>query len=294
MRTVNTIAELRQIIKVQKGKGKSIALVPTMGNLHEGHLTLIKEAKIQADYVVASIFVNPMQFGKNEDLDAYPRTLQADSTALEAKGCDLLFSPSVREMYPTSLEEQTRVSVPTLSRYHCGASRPGHFEGVATVVTKLFNMVQPDVALFGQKDFQQLAVIKKMVSDLCLPIKIVGIATSREPSGLARSSRNGFLSAEQKLTAAKIYQLLLELKQKITANERHDEQSCNYEQLCNDARSTLDQSGFKCDYVNIANALTLAPATSEDKELVVLIAAWLGTTRLIDNITVTLKRANDQ
>lgn len=282
MLTVNSCSELRQILQSQKSAGKTVAFVPTMGNLHEGHLTLVDAAKDHASYVVASIFVNPMQFGKNEDIEAYPRTLQKDLDALKEKGCDLVFVPSEREVYPNGVSEETRVEVPSLGRYHCGNSRPGHFVGVATVVTKLFNMVQPDVAVFGQKDFQQLAVIRKMALDLCMPIKIVGTPTSREPSGLARSSRNGYLTEYEREVAAKLYQVLSDSKYKLEKGE--DER----EVICSTARNTLEAVGFKCDYFNIAHPLTLEPATPSDTELVILVAAQLGTTRLIDNITVSL------
>jgi pantoate--beta-alanine ligase len=194
MQTVHTISALRAFVSTHRMKGKTIGFVPTMGNLHEGHLSLITEAKSRADIVICSIFVNPMQFGVNEDLDSYPRTLDADSQALESKGCNLLFAPNANEVYPNGLAEQTRVDVPKLGDYHCGTNRTGHFVGVATVVSKLFNMVQADIAVFGEKDFQQLAIIRKMASDLCFPIEIIGIPTSREESGLARSSRNGFCS----------------------------------------------------------------------------------------------------
>jgi pantoate--beta-alanine ligase len=280
MQIVHSISELRAYVKAEKLAGKRIGFVPTMGNLHAGHLSLITEAKQHADIVICSIFVNPMQFGANEDLDAYPRTLAADTAALESQGCDLLFAPNANEVYPKGLTIQTRVEVPELGDYHCGASRPGHFVGVATVVAKLFNMVQPDVAIFGEKDYQQLAIIRKMTEDLCFPITLVGVATSRESSGLARSSRNGYLTEIEKQTAAEIHRTLQALKhQLLTGNN-------DLEQLCSDARGQLSAVGFRPDYINIANAHTLAPATSEDNELVILIAAYLGNTRLIDNITV--------
>ena len=281
MHTIASCAELRQIIQSKKNAELSVAFVPTMGNLHEGHLTLVDAAKQHADYVVASIFVNPMQFGENEDLDAYPRTLSDDSTALKRHGCDLLFAPGAREVYPNGITEETRIEVPSLGRNHCGSSRPGHFVGVATVVAKLFNMVQPDVAIFGQKDFQQLAVIRKMVRDLCMPIEIIGIPTSREPSGLARSSRNGYLSEDEKRTASTLFQVLSRSKQQL---EKGDS---DFAHIRSEARQVLEAAGFKCDYFNIAHPLTLDSATAKDKELVILAAAWLGRTRLIDNITVS-------
>jgi len=283
MQTIHNTAELRQVIQAYKQTGKSIAFVPTMGNLHEGHLSLIDAAKAQADIVVASIFVNPMQFGENEDLDAYPRTLEADSEALATRGCQILFAPSAKEVYPNGTHAETRVDVPSLVNHHCGASRPGHFIGVATVVTKLFNMVQADVAVFGEKDFQQLAVIRKMAQDLCMPIRIIGVPISREPSGLARSSRNGYLTSEEKKAAAKIYQTLLRCKKALEEGES------SFEYLRKKSIDELKTEGFEKDYFNIANPITLEAASAEDNECVILVAAWLGTTRLIDNISVQLK-----
>lgn len=282
MQTVHRISELRAYVKAQKLSGKTVGFVPTMGNLHDGHLSLITVAKEHADIVICSIFVNPMQFGANEDLEAYPRTLDADTQALHSKGCDLLFAPNANEVYPNGLTIQTRVEVPDLGDFHCGASRPGHFVGVATVVAKLFNMVQPDVAIFGEKDFQQLAIIRKMTEDLCFPIHIIGVPTSRESSGLARSSRNGYLTQAEKQTASRIYQTLLFLKSELEKGNRA------YGTLTAQATEQLIGAGFRPDYVNIANARSLAPADESDKDLVILIAAYLGNTRLIDNITVQL------
>tara|TARA_R110002167_G_scaffold6896_4_gene32551 strand:- start:435 stop:1289 length:855 start_codon:yes stop_codon:yes gene_type:complete len=280
MQTVHTISDLNAFVKAHRMKGLTIGFVPTMGNLHEGHLSLITETKVYADIVICSIFVNPMQFGANEDLDSYPRTLEADASALEAHGCNLLFAPNANEVYPHGLTEQTRVDVPTLGNYHCGASRPGHFVGVATVVSKLFNMVQADIAVFGEKDFQQLAIIRKMARDLCFPVEIIGIPTSREESGLARSSRNGYLSSTEKKTAAIIYQTLLMTHAALEAGER------DFQLLSEKANKALEEAGFKPDYFNIANPKTLAPSDSHDKSFVILVAAYLGKTRLIDNITL--------
>lgn len=287
MQTINNTAKLRQVIQAYKKAGKRIAFVPTMGNLHEGHLSLIDTAKLHADVIVASIFVNPMQFGENEDLDAYPRTLDADSEGLASRGCHLLFAPSAKEVYPNGTNAETRVDVPSLVTHHCGASRPGHFIGVATVVTKLFNMVQADVAVFGEKDFQQLAVIRKMAQDLCMPIQIIGVPISRESSGLARSSRNGYLSSAEKDAAADIYQTLLHCK---TSLEQGD---IDFDVLCQNSINSLEAKGFRKDYFNIANPITLEPATTNDHECVILAALWLGSTRLIDNISVSLN-ANSQ
>lgn len=201
MNTVKTLQQLRAAISRARSEGKRIAFVPTMGNLHAGHIALIQQATERADFVVASIFVNPLQFGANEDLDSYPRTLVADQSKLLDAGCDLLFTPDAQEMYPQGMAQQTIVSVPGVSTGLCGGSRPGHFDGVATIVCKLFNMVQPDIALFGEKDFQQLAVIRKMVADLNMPVQIFGVAIVRDHDGLALSSRNGYLSAQQRAAA---------------------------------------------------------------------------------------------
>ncbi len=280
MQTVNTVAALRNAVKEARDAGKRIGFVPTMGNLHEGHLSLIDEAQRHSDYVVSSIFVNPMQFGENEDLDAYPRTLEADQAGLQARGCHLLFAPAVTEIYPNGLAEETRVSVPELGLHHCGASRPGHFDGVTTVVSKLFNMVQPDIAVFGKKDYQQLAVIRKMVKDLCFPVNIIGLETSRETSGLARSSRNGYLSAEQKTQAAELYKILQQARANILAGNL-------LPKVIDQAKISLSEAGFRVDYFNIARQDNLAPASEEDHDLVVLAAAFMGTTRLIDNLEVS-------
>lgn len=280
MKTVYSIAELRALVASKKQAGLRVGFVPTMGNLHEGHLSLIDKAKNEADFIVSSIFVNPMQFGANEDLDAYPRTMQRDTELLTERGCDLLFAPGVAEMYPNGTEAETRVDVPELGQYHCGASREGHFVGVATVVTKLFNMVQPDVAIFGEKDFQQLAVIRKMTKDLCFPIEIIGMPTSREQSGLARSSRNGYLSAEEKTQASLLYRVLC------TAKSRLESSDASLESVKQDAINELEQGGFKIDYFNFAHPDSLAPSQNEDRKIVILAAAWLGQPRLIDNISV--------
>ena len=282
LRTVHTIKELREEVARARQSGKKIGLVPTMGNLHEGHLSLVDVARTHCDYIIATIFVNPMQFGASEDLDSYPRTLEQDQHGLEAHHCDLLFAPSVNEVYPNGTAQETRVEVPGISELHCGASRPGHFTGVATVVSKLFNMAQPDVAVFGQKDFQQLAVIRKLSSDLCFPIDIIGVPTSRENSGLARSSRNGYLSESELKQASAIYKTLQECSTRLI-NRIGD-----LETIKQQASEKLEGFGFKIDYLNFANPNTLEMANQNDKEIVILIAAWLGDTRLIDNMTVSL------
>ncbi|MBF3326649.1 pantoate--beta-alanine ligase, partial [Pseudomonas aeruginosa] len=211
MNTVKTVRELRAAVARARSEGKRIGFVPTMGNLHAGHAALVKKAGERADFVVVSIFVNPLQFGPSEDLDKYPRTLAADQERLLEAGCHLLFTPTVEEMYPDGMEGQTRIHVPGVSEGLCGASRPGHFEGVATVVSKLLNMVQPDLALFGEKDFQQLAVIRKLVRDLNLPVQIFGEPTVRAADGLALSSRNGYLNEQQRAAAPAIYRTLRQL-----------------------------------------------------------------------------------
>lgn len=282
MITVKTVRELRAAVARARSEGKRIALVPTMGNLHAGHAALVAKAAQRADFVVASIFVNPLQFGAGEDLDKYPRTLAADQETLLAAGCNLLFAPAVEEMYPDGMAGQTIVSVPGVSEGLCGASRPGHFDGVATVVTKLFHMVQPDLAIFGEKDFQQLAVIRKLVRDLNLPIQILGEPTVRAADGLALSSRNGYLNEEQRASAPQLYQTLSQL-----AGALRDGRT-DYATLLAEANARLQGAGFVPDYLEIRNPLTLQPAGNADRQLVILAAARLGATRLIDNLLVDL------
>ena len=278
MYTTQDIAAIRTQVREWKQAGETVAFVPTMGNLHQGHITLVTEALKRADHVVVSIFVNPMQFGQNEDLDAYPRTLAADQAALEAAGAELLFTPTPAIIYPKGMDKQTFVEVPGLSEELCGASRPGHFRGVATIVCKLFNIVQPDVALFGKKDFQQLMVIKAMVEDLSLPIEIVGIDTIRERSGLAMSSRNGYLSDSQKQQAAQLKRTLDEMAEAIAQGQA-------IPNVVQQAQEQLHQAGFKPDYLSVRNAADLREASDDDKQLVILAAAFMGSTRLIDNLT---------
>lgn len=281
MITTQSIADIRAQVKAWRQKGETIAFVPTMGNLHLGHITLVKEAKTRADHVVASIFVNPMQFGKNEDLDAYPRTLADDQAALVEAGAELLFTPTPEIIYPKGMDAQTFVEVPGISDVLCGASRPGHFRGVATIVFKLFNIVQPDIALFGQKDFQQLLVIRTMVEDLSLPIEIIGVETIREDSGLAMSSRNGYLNAEQKSLAAQIKRTLDKMACSLKSGE-------NIEAVIAQGQAELADAGFKNDYLDVRNAANFATANGADKELVILVAAYMGTTRLIDNLVLSM------
>ncbi|PNG29533.1 pantoate--beta-alanine ligase [Pseudomonas protegens] len=282
MNTVKTVRELRAAVARARSEGKRIGFVPTMGNLHSGHAALVAKAAQRVDFVVASIFVNPLQFGAGEDLDKYPRTLAADQEKLLEAGCHLLFAPSVEEMYPDGMAGQTRVSVPQLSEGLCGASRPGHFEGVATVVSKLFNMVQPDLAVFGQKDYQQLAVIRALVHDLNMPIQIIGEPTVRATDGLALSSRNGYLSPEQRAIAPVLYRSLSQIAQAIRDGER------DYPRLLAEQQQQLEAAGLRRDYLEIRHAKNLRPATAEDRDLVILVAAYLGATRLIDNLHLDL------
>ncbi|WP_339906793.1 pantoate--beta-alanine ligase [Pseudomonas guineae] len=282
MNTVKSVRELRAAVAQARAEGKQIAFVPTMGNLHAGHAALVEKAAQRADFVVASIFVNPLQFGPNEDLESYPRTLLADQERLVAAGCHLLFTPDVAEMYPQGTDGQTRVSVTGVSEGLCGASRPGHFEGVATVVSKLFNMVQPDLAIFGQKDFQQLAVIRTLVRDLNMPIQIIGEPTVRAEDGLALSSRNGYLSAEQREVAPVLYRSLQEMAAAIKTGER------DYAKLINTAQAQHSAAGFRSDYLEVRESNSLRPATGADRQLVILLAASIGNTRLIDNLAFDL------
>lgn len=275
MHIVSTVSELRNAVRAWHSAGQRVALVPTMGNLHAGHLALVNEAKKKADRVVVSIFVNPTQFGVGEDFETYPRTEHEDQQKLDAIGTDLLFQPAVSEVYAP--DAKTVVSVAGLSEWYCGAFRPGHFDGVATVVCKLFNMVQPDVALFGLKDFQQLTVIRAMVRDLDIPVEIIGVETLREASGLAMSSRNGYLTAEEKTVAAKLYQALCAARDAVLAGQ-------SYQEIERAALQFLQESGFTPDYFSVCRASDLQKAGADDVELVLLVAARLGKTRLIDNI----------
>ena len=283
MQSITEIKSLRSQIKAWRQAGLSVALVPTMGNLHQGHFSLVEKAKNIADKVVVSIFVNPMQFGINEDLDNYPRTLIADKQGLAELETDIVFTPTVEAIYPNGLDAQSFVDVPGISMGYCGGSRPGHFRGVATVVTKLFNLVQPDYACFGEKDFQQLQVIKTMAHDLSIPVEIIGVATSREVSGLAMSSRNGYLSDIQKETATELFRTLNWSAEQLNAGQR------DFAERCQQAKQRLQQAGLKPDYFEIAQRDTLKKATLNDSHLVILAAAFLGPVRLIDNLQVDIK-----
>jgi pantoate--beta-alanine ligase len=276
MQIVNRVFELREAIKIWRSNGESVAFVPTMGNLHAGHLQLVSTAKKKADRVVVSIFVNPTQFGIGEDFETYPRTEREDQEKLAAENADLLFQPSVADIYTS--DAKTIVTVTGLSDLYCGASRPGHFTGVATVVSKLFNIVQPDIALFGLKDFQQLTVIKTMVRDLNIPVEITGVDTVRESSGLAMSSRNGYLTDAEKKVAPKLYYSLCAARDTILTGNR------NYADIEQQAMQFLQQAGFQPDYFSVCRSSDLKKADAEDMDLVLLAAVKLGKTRLIDNI----------
>jgi pantoate--beta-alanine ligase len=280
MQIFETIESLQSALS--GAAANTLGFVPTMGNLHAGHLSLVSRARGEHDLVVVSIFVNPLQFGANEDLDSYPRTLDADTAALIAAGCDFLFLPSAAELYGDDMQASTRVQVPELGTHYCGASRPGHFDGVTTVVTKLFNIVQPDAAYFGLKDYQQFSIIRKMVDDLALPVSVHGIETAREASGLALSSRNGYLSAEQKAVASLLYQTIKGIGDALAAGDQ------DFKRLIQAGKQQLQDAGLQPDYLAIANSATLRPATREDSHLVILAAAFLGSTRLIDNLRVSV------
>ncbi len=287
MKTVSQISELREQVKQWRQQGLTIAFVPTMGNLHAGHISLVEAAHQHADKIVASIFVNPMQFGANEDIDSYPRTMSDDQQKLTAAGTDLLFTPTPEIIYPKGLAKQSFVEVPNVSEGYCGESRPGHFRGVATVVCKLFNLVQPDVACFGLKDYQQVQVIQTMVEDLSMAITIVPVATKREESGLALSSRNGYLTAEEKAIAPALHQNLQWLAAQITQGfQQHD--SIDFIGLAKQASKAINQAGLTTDYLHVCHAQTLQPASEDDTQLVILAAAHCGKARLIDNLQVNL------
>lgn len=283
MQVIEQVCDLRAQVKSWKQAGLMVGFVPTMGNLHEGHLSLVKIAQEKCDKVIASIFVNPMQFGPDEDFDRYPRTFKSDSEKLAALGTDAVFVPSVDEMYPNGLT-QTVVSVPeSITSLLEGASRPGHFDGVSTVVAKLFNMVQPDVAVFGQKDYQQLLVIKQMVQDLALPIEIIAAPIARDSDGLALSSRNQYLTAEQRSIAPKLNVALQDIALALQSGNR------DYESLSLSACHSLLEQGFDMiDYIQICDPVTVQQSLSDDSDFVILSVARLGQTRLLDNLIVSL------
>jgi pantoate--beta-alanine ligase len=282
MITIERIDALRAHVRRWRGEGSRIGFVPTMGSLHAGHMSLLSAARYRADRVIASVFVNPLQFGPNEDFERYPRTPAEDTQLLADAGCDLLFLPAVEEIYPERRESATRVSVKPLSDILEGAHRPGHFDGVATVVAKLFGIVQPDVAVFGEKDYQQLAVIRRMTADLDIPVEIVGAPTVRSPDGLAMSSRNRYLSESERALAPRIHATLRAVAARIDAGER------NYAQLGAWGAGELRAAGMQPDYFELRDAATLLEPLSSTSELVILVAARLGRARLIDNLRVKL------
>ncbi|EBW7998756.1 pantoate--beta-alanine ligase [Salmonella enterica subsp. enterica serovar Mgulani] len=282
MLIIETLPLLRQHIRRLRQEGKRVALVPTMGNLHDGHMKLVDEAKARADVVIVSIFVNPMQFDRPDDLVRYPRTLQEDCEKLNKRKVDYVFAPAVEEIYPQGLEGQTYVDVPGLSTMLEGASRPGHFRGVSTIVSKLFNLIQPDIACFGEKDFQQLALIRKMVADMNYDIEIVGVPIIRAKDGLALSSRNSYLTAEQRKIAPGLHNVMNSIAEKLIAGNRE------LQEIIAIAEQELNEKGFRADDIQIRDADTLQELTETSKRAVILAAAWLGQARLIDNQSVTL------
>jgi pantoate--beta-alanine ligase len=282
MQVVETTTELRTRVADWRRSGDRIAFVPTMGNLHSGHLQLVSRAQLQAERCIASIFVNPLQFGQGEDFDGYPRTLDEDAKQLREIGVDLLFCPAVAAIYPSDMAVHTRVEVPGLSTILCGGSRPGHFAGVATVVCKLFNMVQPDIAAFGEKDFQQLIVIRRMVDDLGIPVEIMGVETQREGDGLAFSSRNAYLDADERRRAPALYRTLRVAAQRIRSGET------DFDSIEKDALDELRKAGFEPEYCSVRSSVDLSTTRPGSKDLVILAAGRLGRARLIDNLRVTL------
>ncbi|MDX6020718.1 pantoate--beta-alanine ligase [Scandinavium sp. V105_16] len=284
MLIIETLPLLRQHIRRLRQEGKRIALVPTMGNLHDGHMKLVDEAKAAADVVVVSIFVNPMQFDRADDLARYPRTLQEDSEKLNKRKVDFVFAPAPADIYPQGTDTQTFVDVPGISTMLEGASRPGHFRGVSTIVSKLFNLVQPDVACFGEKDFQQLALIRKMVADMGYDIDIIGVPTVRAKDGLALSSRNGYLTNDQRKIAPGLSKVMNAMAEKLLAGER------DLDEMVALAGQDLNEKGFRADDIQIRDADTLQELSASSKRAVILMAAWLGQARLIDNKTVELSQ----
>ena len=283
MNIVRDLPSLRQVIADWKKQGNNIAFVPTMGNLHDGHLSLFQRGSDLSDRTVVSIFVNPIQFGRGEDYETYPSTLDDDIQKLQSLNLDLLFTPDLSELYPGGVDADTRVNVPVLSSILCGRSRPTHFSGVATVVTKLLINVLPDYALFGEKDYQQLLIIRRLAYDLCIPTEIIGMPVIREEDGLAMSSRNAYLSDEERRLAPLIYQTLTKAAQEV------QNKKTEYDVIKKEAMSTLENAGFKPEYFSIRRSIDLAEPGPNDRELSILAAAWLGSARLIDNVKVILK-----
>lgn len=281
MQLVSTLDELRAVINGWRRNGERIGFVPTMGNLHQGHLELVKQARSRCNRVVVSIFVNPLQFDRAADLDAYPRTLEQDCERL-GEQADIVFTPTPTLMYPAGQQQQTRVTVPGISEVLEGALRPGHFDGVSTVVCKLFNLVQPDLACFGEKDYQQLALIRKMTADLNMPVEILGVPTVRAEDGLALSSRNGYLTDSERTQAPELAATMNWLAGRIADGER------DMERLTAEGATRLNDAGFRTDGIDIVDADTLLPLTAQSRAVVILMAAFLGKARLIDNRVVPL------
>ncbi len=282
MKLVHTIDELRAVSAAWRATGERIALVPTMGNLHLGHLNLVSLAADNAEHIIVSVFVNPTQFRPSEDYEAYPRTLDADAQQLARIGADILFAPSVEEMYPGGIGSTTQVRVPGLSEELCGASRPGHFDGVTSIVNRLINICQPSVAVFGQKDYQQFVILRRMVEDLHLPLQLIAGPIERDEHGLALSSRNRYLNQDQQLTAAVIYQSLR------AVNTMLEEGNRDYAALENSAAEQITAAGLKPEYIAVREAGDLSVPDASSVHLVVLAAALLGDVRLIDNLLVEL------
>jgi pantoate--beta-alanine ligase len=278
MQTITRIAEMRALVRDWRFAREGIAFVPTMGNLHAGHASLIGAAHLHGRRVVASVFVNPLQFGPNEDYAAYPRTPDEDGALLEAQGVDVLFLPTVDEMYPQGVAGSTIVDVPELSGILCGAVRPGHFQGVATVVVKLLNLVQPDVGIFGEKDYQQLTIIRRSIEDLCLPVRIVGAPTVRADDGLALSSRNRYLNPQERAIAPEVYRALDRARRRLESGD------ADVEGIEREGLAALVTAGFRPDYFEVRMAGTLAKPRGQNVDVVVLTAARLGRARLIDNV----------
>ena len=282
MQVFHHIRGIRDALESARQEGKTIGFVPTMGNLHDAHLALVAKAKSQADIVVASIFVNRLQFGLNEDWDKYPRTLDADTQKLTSVGCDFLFCPHEQEMYPNGMDSQARVIVPSMADLLCGASRPGHFEGVTTVVTKLFNIVQADLAVFGIKDYQQLAIIRRMTEDLCIPTEIIAGDIVREKDGLAMSSRNSFITKSERPKANQLYLSLSKVRDEIVNGHR------DFTELERQAKEEIESCGFKVDYFNVCESRSLNPAACDDKTITILGAMYTQSARLIDNLSLSI------
>ncbi len=282
MQLFHHIPNLRALLHEARQNGQRIGFVPTMGNLHQAHLALVEEAQRHSDLVVVSIFVNRLQFGLNEDWDKYPRTLEADMAKLQSVNCDVLFCPNEQEIYPNGMDSQTRVAVPIMADVLCGASRPGHFEGVTTVVAKLFNIVQPDVAVFGLKDYQQLAIIRRMAQDLCIPVEIIAGNIVREDDGLAMSSRNSYILPEERPKVTVLYQALLMIRERILAGAR------DFANLESAAKTQIQQAGFRPDYVTVCDSHSLNPAAHDDQHLTIAGAMYTAGARLIDNVSFAL------